>query len=296
MTPIKQYEFVSAIATHGGVSQAAETLGISQPSLSKHLKKLEEELGISLFDRSTIPLRLTEAGLLFLETGQRMLDLDRQFQKRLSQIKDEGNTLLRIGISPSRAPYMLPPLLSAYRDKNPNAKVIIEERTSSELSRHLSQGELDMIISLLDEDTEGFVRIPLFREHMLLAVPSDAPYRDANSAIRALPLITVGQGQALWKTANRIVGELHAPPASTECQSIESGLALVKRGLGTMLVPSYISDFDAKEQSGLRFLPLPDAQALAHTRDVCLFYRKDQFLTRAENDFVLCLDNIKSIS
>jgi DNA-binding MarR family transcriptional regulator len=101
---LKHYEYVIAIVTHGGVSQAAESLGLAQPTLSKYLKKLESDLGIELFDRSTLPIRLTRAGEIYVETGRRMLDLDRQLCKQLEEIKENKNTVIRVGISPSRSP------------------------------------------------------------------------------------------------------------------------------------------------------------------------------------------------
>lgn len=293
MTYLKQYEYVSTIARCGGISQAAEALGLTQPTLSKHLKKIEEEVELLLFDRSATPLKLTQAGELFLESRLKMADLDRQFQKRIDEIKASENAIVRIGISPSRAPYMLPPLLAAYRKKNPNAKIVIEERTSAELSARLSSGELDLIISILDEDTAPFARIPLFEEHMLLAVPSSDTSNDAGEALKNDPLITVGKGQALFKTAVGIISEMEAPIASIECQSIESGLALVKNGLGSMIVPSYICDFMTNDRERVRFLPLPSEQTKNHLREICLFYRKNQFQTQAEKDFILCLETIK---
>ena len=293
MSHLKQYKLVAAIASHGGISQAAEALCVSQPSLSKQLKKIEAEIGASLFDRSVIPLRLTETGVLFLEMGERMADLDRQFQKRLHEIKDSENATIRIGISPSRAPYMLPTLLYAYRAKKPTGRVIVEERTSGELSYRLSRGELDMIISLSDDDTAGFVSLPLFSEHMLLAVSDNSSAKTAEEALASLPLITVGQGQAMWKTAHQIMQALGTADAAFECQSIESGLSLVEKDLGAMVVPSYIAFFGERRHTRLRFLPLPAPLAQAYRREICLFYRREQFLTQAERTLISCLEEIK---
>ena len=130
---------------------------------------------------------------------------------------------------------------------------------------------------------------------MLLAIPADACCVDAEQALRTLPLITVGEGQAMWKTANSIIEAFGGHAAAIECQSIESGLSLVEQGLGAMIVPSYISEFGAKRRGSLRFLPLPPCEGQAHRRTICLFYRKGQFLTQAESDFISCLDNIRSI-
>ncbi|MBO5755271.1 MAG: LysR family transcriptional regulator substrate-binding protein, partial [Clostridia bacterium] len=230
----------------------------------------------------------------FLETGEKVLDLERQFEKRLKEIHDSESAVVRIGISPSRAPYMLPTLLAAYRSKNPAGKVVIEERTSAELSNRLARGELDLIISMRDEETECFSCHPLFCEHMLLAIPTDASVTNAMEAIHSLPLITVGKGQAMWKTATDIIEAFGGHTAAIECQSIESGLSLVERGLGAMVVPSYISEFGGERKKSIRFLALPPSKGQSYRREICLFYRKGQFLTRAESAFISCLDEIRS--
>ena len=295
MSSLKQYEYVIAIATQGGISQASESLGMAQPTLSKYLKKLESDLGIELFDRSTLPIRLTRAGELYVETGRKMLDFHRQFEKQLEEIKENKNTVIRVGLSPSRSPYMMPSVVEAYKQRNPTGRVIIEERTTTELNSRLASGELDLIINLLDEDTDGFASVHLFNESVLVAVAAHQCHTDsAIELLQTSPLISVGRGQAMWQTMQRIVREVGGRPPEIECQSIESAMALVKHGLGAMLVPSYIAEFGTAEQNrNILFLPLPTEWAKAYQRDVCLFYRKEQFLTQAEREFIACVEHIK---
>ena len=73
MSYLKKYEYVIAVASYGGISGAAEKLGISQPTFSKYLKKIEGELGVELFDRSSLPIKLTRAGEYFVEAGKRFM-------------------------------------------------------------------------------------------------------------------------------------------------------------------------------------------------------------------------------
>ena len=300
MTYLKKYEYVIAVAKNGGISQAAEALDISQPTLSKYLKKLETELGVELFDRSTLPIKLTAAGELYTQTGRSMLDMDRQLQKQLEEIKQNKNAVIRVGISPSRSLYMTPALVHAYKQKNPDGRVVIEERTTTELSNRLASGELDLIISLLDEDTESFGAVDLFDESIMLAAHHSL-VRSGDTALdilRRAPLISVGKGQALWQTTNEIAGALGIGAPEIECQSIESALALVKRGLGVMLAPSYIASLGSAEQNKeVCFFGLPAEEYPAlkglYNRKVCLFYRKEQFLTQAEKSFILCVEELK---
>ena len=103
---LRRFEYVVAIAETGSFSRAADRLNITQPTLSKFVQKLERDIGAELFDRSTIPVKLTKAGELFLNVGRRILDQDRQLRKRLRDIGYQQELELRVGISPSRAPYL----------------------------------------------------------------------------------------------------------------------------------------------------------------------------------------------
>ncbi len=299
MSHLKEYEYIAAIARHGGISQAADALQIAQPTLSKFLKKVETDMGVELFDRTTIPIKITRAGELFLESGKRMWDLERQFQKQLAELQENKSTTIRVGISPSRSPYMMPLIIEAYRKKNPTGRIVIEERTTDELNSRLMRGDLDVIITLESEDTRPFSGIRLFEEDVILATPNDPAYVEytATELLRKVPLINVGKGQAMWQTVNAIAEECGAPTPVIECQSIESGLALVRHGLGAMIVPSYIATFGSREQrEKILFVPFSERaharQAISYTRIVCLFYRKEQFLTRAEKDFIACVQDV----
>ena len=115
MSQFKKFEYVITIANEGGISQAAEKLDISQPTLSKYIKKLESEIGLELFDRTSLPIKLTKAGECYVEAGKRLLDLETQLDKQLLEIKSNKNSVIRIGISPSRSPYLIPSLIEGYK-------------------------------------------------------------------------------------------------------------------------------------------------------------------------------------
>lgn len=294
MSYLKKYEYVIAVSDYGGITQAAESLNISQPTFSKYIKKVEEELGIELFDRSTLPIKLTKAGECYVKAGRRFIDLDRQLTKQLNEIKTNVNSVIRIGISPSRSPYMMPDIVSLYKKKNPNGRVIIEERTTSELNKRLSLGELDLVISILDAETKEFERIELFNESIMLAVPKNQclDNSSAKEILMSSTVINIGKGQAMWQILNEIIDNMGMCQPEIECQSIESALALVKKGIGVMIVPSYIArESKNQENSDICFLHLKDIKC-NYNRKICLFYRKEQFLTQSEKSFIECVKEI----
>ena len=169
---MKQYEYAVAIADCGSISQAAEALSVAQPTLSKYLKKLESDLGVELFDRSTIPLSMTKAGEKFVETGRQVLALEYELKKFIDEY-NERPALIRVGISTSRSPYLMPVIISAYQEKYPDHRIVITEGKTDELQKMLIHGDVDLIISLLDKESAGFENIPLFDEEILLAVPKN---------------------------------------------------------------------------------------------------------------------------
>ncbi|MBQ9994651.1 MAG: LysR family transcriptional regulator, partial [Clostridia bacterium] len=167
MNYLKQIQCVMTIAQEESISRAADKLGIAQPTLSKYLQKLERELGLALFDRNTIPLKLTQAGEYFVQAGAQMMDIDRQLKKKLDSVRENSNLELRLGIGVSRSMYLLPKILSEYRKSNPENRVLIKEGITAEISSELSDGRLDLAVSLLDEHTVQFDHIKLFDETVL---------------------------------------------------------------------------------------------------------------------------------
>ena len=269
MSYLKKYEYVIATDKYGGISVAAEKLGISQPTFSKYLKKIESELGVELFDRSTLPIRLTEAGKCFVSAGKKLLDIDRQLQKQLEELKSLDGAVVKVGISPSRSPYTMPAVIELYRKKNGGARVVIEERTTTELCKRLGEGELDLVVSILDKNTEAFDKVELFDEGLLLAAPiSLAEGKSAKELLTEQTLISVGKGQVMWQTLKAILEDMKLPAAKIECQSIETGLSMVRRGLGVAVVPSYIA---RERDDKILFLPLDESVSKKYKRKICIF-------------------------
>lgn len=288
---LRQFEFVMEIAKWKSISKAAGSLHLAQPTLSKYLQKLENELGVELFDRTTIPIKLTHAGEKYVLAGQKVLDAEHQFQKELGELKSNTAGVVKVGISPSRAPYILPSIIREYKCAVPDGKIIIKERNTAQLNAELQRGDLDLIISLRSDGTRDFTQEYLFGETTLLAVPKEMALLDAIEILRTQPVISIGSGLRLWRVLNFVLDDVGGNTPQIECQSIESALSLVKKGFGATIVPSYIVKYSAAEQhKGVVFKNLPEAcyQRLAAEleREVCLFYRKEQFLTDVEKTFI----------
>ena len=288
MNQLRQFEFILEIAKFGSVSKAAKSLKLSQPTLSKYLAKLEEELGFTLFDRTKIPLKPTEAGKRYLIAGEHIVSTHRKLCKDLEALRKKEGVSLRIGISPTRAHFVLSDLLDAFYNKNTETKLVISEKTVSQLNSALFCGELDMIISLKGESSKQFEEIPLFSERLVLAVPQKYAGLSSEEILKNCPLISTGAGLNVSNALLDIIYEYKREEPFVEVQSIESAISLVALGYGVSLVPSYIIKHAQKEK--MFFMELPESlkcyQRLNLGRQVCIFYPKGKELTRAEKDFI----------
>lgn len=305
MKYINQFAYVLEVAKTSSITIAAENLNLTQPALSKYLKKLESELGIEIFVRSTNPISLTDAGERYVYAARRIIDTNNQLSKQLEQIKQDQNTVIHVGISPSRAPYLLPEIIRRFREADKQTRIIIDECGTKELNEKLSHGDLHLIISINDDDTSCFEKTELLDETIMLAVPEsllsiaqpDYDKRFALDILRSSPIISGGKGQKMWGMLNNIQTEIGGGDALIECQNMVTAMALVQAGVGVMLVPSYMAKNDGADDKinfldAVRFLPLDLAAyptlAVETNRKVCLFYRKEQFLSKSEKSFIRC--------
>ena len=194
---IRQYEFVIEINRCGSVSKAARHLNLSQPTLSKYLASLEEEIGMEWFDRTTIPLRPTEAGRRYIAAGEWILKIYHKLEEDFAEISAGMTNSVRVGISPTRAHFILPGLIRNFQIINPTAKIIIKEDTASALNASLQRNEIDLIISLKNDKTKLFESIPLFQERTVLAVPKAYKDDSVEKICRECPFISPNAGNYL---------------------------------------------------------------------------------------------------
>lgn len=280
----KPYQYILQIIQDGSISVAAESLHISQPALSKYVHKIEKEFGATIFDRSTVPISLTDAGKCYIEASRKILDVNKQLQKELNEINNDKNECIRVGISPSRAPYLLPYILHSFGKDN-KAHIIIVEETTTELNSMLSTGELDLIISIVESSIpENFCKVHLFDEDVLLAIPHKCGVISFDEAIRNYSMISSGIGQPMWNILSVIIDKMKLSPPRYECQNMFTAIKLVDDELGVTLVPSYMRDFGA-DRENIQFLAVPEEYGDLK-REVCIFYRREQYLSKSEKDFI----------
>ena len=175
----RAYEYVSTIAREGSFSRAARVLYITQPALSAAVKKLEEELcGVSLFDRTVTPVKLTPAGKFYLEKAGEIDRLEQEIQAHFAALSGRINGKLTIGSASFFCTYVLPDILRRYQDLNPEAEVHMSE-TGARAEEALFNGELDLVMDVEQLDQSRFETIRLDREYVLVAVPATFPVNES---------------------------------------------------------------------------------------------------------------------
>ncbi len=288
MTQLREFEFVIEISKHGSVSKAAKALKIAQPTLSKYLARLEEKLGVVLFERGKLPLKPTEAGDRYIAAGKRILQTYMRLERDFSQMKSGEDKALKIGISPTRAHFVLPKLVSEFHRLNNDTKLVVKEKNTSGLNNDLANGKLDLIISLKYDGTKNFECVPLFEESVLFAIPKKYQGETLEKIISECEFILTEKGLNISNMLREILFESGRDDAYIEVQSIESALALTNEGLGISLVPSYVKGYGLYENVFYEEIPeeIKGASLLNFKRQICIFYRKDEKLGKSELDMI----------
>ena len=147
---LKQALYIQTVAREGSVTAAAKKLYVSQPSLSQMIRQVEGEYGVTLFDRTVSPLRLTYAGEKYLQAASAMLTLNERLENELREIRQENSGLLRLGISVQRAIQILPVALPWFVMQYPKVSVDLREEGSAKLEELLENGEIDLALAAIE--------------------------------------------------------------------------------------------------------------------------------------------------
>ena len=173
MTNYKEY--IYAVYQEKSFSKAAKKLYVSQPWLSATIKKAEQELGLSLFDRSTNPISLTEAGRYYIERIEQIMAIEAEMEERFKELQREANPELRIGTSMFFCTYVLPALLNDFSLAHPEAAITFVEGSSKTLTEKLLDGRLDFLLEAERPESGQITSIPWASEEIVLAVPACDP-------------------------------------------------------------------------------------------------------------------------
>lgn len=240
---IQHLRYFVAVADLGHFTRAADSLGVTQPTLSKQIHTLEADLGTPLFDRGRGGPALTPAGAALLPIAGRILaDVDTA-RREVQELVGLRRGRVRLGATPSLSTSLVPPVLGRFRAAYPGIELHLEQSGSQDLVRHLTGGELDLALIILPgHGTDPALRAePLLTESLVVATLDDVrgPVRIAD--LRERPLVMFRTGYDLRDaTLDACRREGFVPRFAVEGGEMDSVLSLVEAGLGVAVVPSMV--------------------------------------------------------
>jgi len=237
---LRELEYLVALADTGHFGQAAQACGVSQPTLSAQIRRLEDDLGVGLVARGR-RAELTAAGERVTELARQMLALSDDIHAAARECAGQPAPPLRVGVFPTLAPYLAGPLLRGIAVQQPDLQIVIVEQPTNDLLAMLEQRAVDVAL-IATPVTPMLSRVPLFREDFLLAVPASDPLAGTTPihplALRGRDLLLMSEGHCLRDQALDVCAESGAGHRlDMAASSIGPLLELVAAGSGPTILP-----------------------------------------------------------
>lgn len=308
-------DVIYAIAQEQSFSKAAQKLFIAQPSLSLMVKNLEDELGTPLFDRSSKPIRLTEAGRAYIQATEQIREIEQAFQEYLLALHNLETGSLRIGSNQLLSSLVLPKHIARFMQAYPNIRLSLIDANSTSLENAISTGDLDMVIdnSILPADT--YEQKFLASEHLLLAVPAAFPenqvckeyqlsYRDILDnrhvdhsnpvpleVFANTPFILMNRDNDTRKQTNTLFQQMDfSPKVLFELDRLTTLYSYVEQGTAASLVSdTLVRNIRGFNQENIVFYVLP---AKHNKRNICAYYKKTKYCTKAMSILMESLEGL----
>jgi len=276
---LRDIKYILAVAETRHFGRAAERCFVSQPTLSGQIKKLEDELGVTIFERTNRSVEITPIGDALLVHARLLLEQADAIEQVARAHQDPLAGPLRTGAIPTLSPYLMPLILVPLKRRYPQLKLVLFEEVTDSLLRRLHQHELDAALlatPVTDPDLES---MPLFDEPFWLAHPRNHPLYDKDEItqddLAGIDLLLLSEGHCLTHQVMEVCHLADRPRdgemADLRAASLETVLQLVGAGFGSTLVPALAIRGGWMTDSGIiaRRLDIDDAY-----RRISLVFRR----------------------
>jgi len=263
---IQQLRYIVVLDQEKHFAKAAEKCSVTQPGLTIQLKKLEEEIGLKIFDRSKVPLKPTPLGREIITMAQKVLHDVEAIRDFVVSQKNQLKGTITIGVIATLAPYLIPLCLRKMQKELPKVKLVIKEGTTYDLMKDLELGEIDIAIMATPCGNPYFKEYPLFEEPFLAYLP--ALHVQSNNACYHLEpddidkLLILG-GEYCFNSQLLMICDLHVKSAPRKYEydinTIESLKNMVKSQHGFAIIP-WLSDWDRETSNKVVCMPFEDPQ------------------------------------
>lgn len=263
---LNELRYIVAVARERHFGRAADACYVSQPTLSVAVRKLEDELGISLFERGAGEVTVTSVGQQVVAQAQRVLEEAEGVRLLARQGMDPLVGPLRLGAIYTIGPYLLPQLIPLLMDQAPDMPLVIEENFTSVLGERLKRGELDVILISLPFDEAGILTRPLYDEPFAALVPGGHPWATRRlvdiDRLADENVLLLGPGHCFRDQVLRACpGCLQSARAGSSLQrgleggSLETIRCMVAGGVGVTVLPCTAAGADRFSQGMVEVLP-----------------------------------------
>lgn len=240
---LRDLRYLTALAEHQHFGKAAEACFVSQPTLSGQVKKLEEQLGVTIFERNNRSVAITSIGKRLLVYAQNALDQVAAMEALAHSVKDPLAGPLSLGVIPTLGPYLMPLILAPLRRDFPQMQLVLREEITDHLLQRLRRHDLDAVLLATPVDPDEFFCLTLFEEPFWLAHPANhVLYEKDEIEAEDVPLdelLLLADGHCL---AEQVIDACHIENKDTRndlrASSLETLMQLVGAGFGCTLVPA----------------------------------------------------------
>jgi LysR family hydrogen peroxide-inducible transcriptional activator len=241
---IRDLQYAVAVADEGHFGRAAETCHVSQPALSGQIRKLEDHLGVLLFERTNRRVRTTAAGEEILSHARELLALAERIEETALELTDPLSGELTLGMIPTIAPYLTSILLPSVDHGLPNIRLRLSEGLTADLERSLVEGSIDLAIIATPVEDRRLADVSLYREPFWVVLPHGHPLEREDevdiSDIAPDDLLLLADGHCLRDQVLAALprGPVQSAAVNTTRTSLGTILALVGAGVGVTLMPA----------------------------------------------------------
>jgi len=292
---ITQLKYVLAVAEYKNFTLASEHSFVTQPTLSMQIQKLETELDVIIFNRKKKPLELTPIGEKIIEQAKLIVDESNRITDIVDQQKGFIGGEFRLGIIPTVMPTLLPFFLKNFLKKYPKVKLIIEELTTEEIIKKLTDGHLDVGIAATPLENESIKERPLYYEPFIGFISSDHRLNGKDqlteSDLDINDLLLLEDGHCFKNSVINICQnklDMDKAQFQLESGSISTLIKLSKEGLGMTLLP-YLHTLDLSENDKKN---LKQFTGTVPAREVSIIYHKSQLKMQLIEALKITIDGV----
>ena len=292
---VRNPEYFLMTVREGSISKAAEKLYLSQPYLSQCIARMEKELGVKLFDRSHVPLKLTEAGKLYRNYLENVGVITGRFESQMSELRSGHRRILNVGMTLWRGSVLLPDILPDYSAAHPDVQVILHEEHTGRLAELLREDKIDFALMNMPTDLDDFVYDVVINERLLLVASREHPAAKGaqTSADHPVPIdlkklrkerfILLQEDQVMGHAMKNLFAKMEMEVSDVlYTTSSTTSVNLAARGFGLTFLP----------EGGIRHAAHADQLAFFTVDNppfsvpLLFLYKKDGFVSAQARDFI----------